>query len=160
MTTAVDDLETKAQAAINGGRLETAARRAARINVLVLARQLSNYVESHCGGSIETLLSSGFDAQRAASPPQMPPVPGNPRLEHGQNSGELVLRFTGDSNVRNFSVQHAENVDGPWIDHDLSTSTRVEITGLTPGTVYYGRARAHSAGGSSDWCTPASKRAI
>ena len=142
VTTAVDDLETKATAALNGGRIETAAKRSAQITVLALARQLGNYVESHCGGSVETLLSSGFDAQRAASPAQMPAIPGNPRLNHNGSSGVLVYRYIGDSNVRNFSVQYGENEAGPWTDHGLFTSTKVDIDGLTPGKVYYARAKA------------------
>jgi hypothetical protein len=160
MTTSLDDLDAKTQAALGGGRLAVASRRAAEVQVRVLARQLGNYVESHCGESVETLLSSGFDAQRAATPSQMPAVPGNPRLSHNGSSGVLLFRFTGDSNVRNFSVQHAENEAGPWIDHDLSTSTRVEIPSLTPGKVYYARAQAHATAGTSDWTVPTSKMAI
>ena len=160
--TAVDDLEAKATAALNRGRLEVVARRAAQRSVLSLARQLSNYVESNCGGSVETLLSSGFDARRAASPEQMPAIPGNPRLSHNGSSGKLLFQFNGDSsrNTRNFSVQHGENEAGPWIDHDLSTSSRVEIVGLTPGKVYYARAKANAAAGSSDWTVPTSKMAV
>jgi hypothetical protein len=160
MTTALDDLDAKTQAALNRDRLAVAARRAAEVNVRVLARQLGNYVESHCGGSVETLLSSGFDAQRGKSPSQMPAVPGNPRLAHNGSSGLLLFRFTGDSNVRNFSVQHAEAEAGPWIDHGLFTSTRVKIDGLTPGKVYYARAQAHATAGSSDWSVPTSKMAL
>jgi hypothetical protein len=160
--TAVDDLEAKTTAALNRGRLEVAARRAAQRSVLSLARQLSNYVESNCAGSVETLLSSGFDARRSASPEQIPVVPANPRLNHNGSSGMLVFRFTGDGsrNTRNFSVQHAESETGPWIDHDLSTSTRVDIPGLTPGKVYYARAKANAAAGSSDWTVPTSKMAV
>lgn len=162
VTAAIDDLETKAQAALGGGRLAVAARRASQVNLLVLARQLAGYVTAHCGGSIETLLSSGFDAQRARSPKQMPDVPGNPRLSHNGSSGVLVFRFNSDGtgNTRNYSVQHAEDPAGPWIDHDLSTSTKVEIPGLTPGKVYYARAKANAAAGSSDWTVPTSKMAI
>jgi hypothetical protein len=152
MSTSVDDLDAKNQAAINRGRLEVAARRAAKITTLAQARQLGNYVEARCNGSLETLLSSGFEAVRAPSPSIVPGVPGNARLTYNGTSGEMILRFTGDSNVKNFSVQHAESVMGPWIDHALSTSTRVKITDLTPGKMYWGRVRANGTAGSSDWC--------
>lgn len=162
VTTAVDDLEEKAAAALNRGRLQVAARRSAQRNVLSLARQLSNYVESNCDGSVETLLSSGFDARRASSPEQMPAVPTNPRLSMNGQSGKLTFRFNGDGsgNTRNFSVQHGESETGPWIDHELSTSTTVDIIGLTPGKVYYARARANATAGSSDWTVPTSKMAV
>jgi hypothetical protein len=160
VTDAVDDLDAKTQAAMNGGRVERAARRASRAAALSLARQLGNYVESQSNGSLESLLSSGFNAVRAASPPRVPLTPGNPRLAYTDVSGQLMFRFIGDNNARNFSVQHAENPEGPWTDVGLHTSTRVPIPGLTPGNVYYSRARAHGAAGSSDWCTPVSKMAV
>ena len=160
MTAATNDLEAKTQAALNGGKVEMAARRAAEAFALSLTRQLGNYVESASNGDLTTLLSSGFDAIKAPSPSVIPTVPGNARFTYGENSGELVLRFSGGYNVKNFSIQHAANAEGPWIDHDLSTSTRVVIPNLTPGKVYWGRARANGAAGSSDWCSPASLMAI
>jgi hypothetical protein len=120
----------------------------------------ANYVESHCDGSLETLLSSGFEAVRAPSPPIVPAVPSDARLTYNGTSDQLIFRFTGDFNVKNFSVQHAESVTGPWVDHDLSTSTRVKITDLTPGKMYWARARANATAGSSDWCPPTSLMAI
>jgi hypothetical protein len=156
----VDDLDTKAQSAMNRGRTEITARRAARVNTLSLTRQLANYVEMRCNGSLETLQSSGFAAVRAPSPPFVPATPGNPRLEYNGITGTLVFRFTGDRNVKNFSVQHAENVAGPWIDHPLSTSTRVRLEDLTPGKSYWARSRANGTAGSSDWTVPTSKMAI
>jgi hypothetical protein len=67
MTTAVDDLEAKNQASMNGGRVEIALRNASQAMTLNLARQLGNYVESTANGALEVLLSSGFEAIRAPS---------------------------------------------------------------------------------------------
>ena len=158
--TAVDDLETKTQAAMNRGRIEVAARRASQAAAISLARQLGNYVESVSNGDLETLLSSGFEPVRSPSPSIVPATPANPRLSLTNLSGQLLFRFVGDANTRNFSVQHAENAAGPWTDHGLSTSTRVFLTDLTPGKVYFSRSRAHGAAGSSDWCTPVSAMAV
>ena len=72
----------------------------------------------------------------------------------------LSLRYIGDNNVRNFSVQYGENEAGPWTDHGLFIATKVVIPGLTPGKIYYGRARAHGAAGSSDWSVRTSKMAV
>jgi hypothetical protein len=160
VTTAVNDLEVKAQAALNGGKVEMAARRAAEATVLSLTRQLGNYVESAANGDLETLIGSGFEAVRAPSPSVIPDVPANPRLGYTKSSGELMFRFAGGYNVKNYSIQHAESVDGPWIDDDLSTSSRVLLTGLTPGKIYWARACANGAAGSSDYCAPVSQMAI
>ena len=158
--TAVDDLETKTQAAMNRGRIEVAARRASQAVAISLARQLGYYVESQSNGNVETLLSSGFEPVRTPSPSIVPATPGNPRLSLTKLSGQLLFRFVGDVNTKNFSVQYAENAAGPWIDHDLSTSSRVLLTDLTPGKVYFSRSRAHGAAGSSDWCSPVSLMAV
>lgn len=160
MKTAVDDLEAKNQAAMNGGRVEIATRNAAQVSTLNLARQLANYVESQANGALDVLLSSGFEAIRAPGPVSVPKAPTNPTLTQGDNSGVLLFRFGGDFNVRNFTVQHAESLAGPWVDDGLSTKTRVTLEGLTPGKVYFARACANGAGGSSDYCPPTSGMAV
>jgi len=45
MTTIVNDLATKAQLAMNRGRLEMAGRRASQLATLTAAKQWANYVE-------------------------------------------------------------------------------------------------------------------
>jgi hypothetical protein len=158
--TALDDLKAKDMAAMNRGRLEMLARNASRLAFLVIGRQWANYVEANCGGSLETLESSGFEARRAPTPPVAPNVPGNLRADYGKNSGEMVLRCKGNRNNRNYSTQYAEQPDGPWIDVPLSTGTRITITALTPGKMYWFRVRANAFKGSSDWTPPTCKMAI
>ncbi|MGI9088436.1 MAG: fibronectin type III domain-containing protein [Chthoniobacterales bacterium] len=158
--TAVDDLEEKNQAALNGGKVEIANRRAAQEAAVNLGRQLGNYVESQSNGDLAVLLSSGFDAVRAPTPSVVPATPLNPTLNYTGVSGELLFRFLGDYNVRNFSVGYAESAAGPWTDNGLSTTSRVLLAGLTPGKTYWARACANGAAGTSDWCTPASIMAI
>ncbi len=160
MIAAVNDLELKAQDALNGGKLELVARRAAETTTLSLARQLGNYVESISNGDLEVLLSSGFEPVRAPSPSVVPGTPTDPVLSHTGVSGELFFRFGGEANVRNFSIQYAEAPTGPWTDHGLSSSSRVLLEHLTPGKTYWARACANGAAGTSDWCTPASLMAI
>lgn len=160
VTAAVNELEVKAQEALNGGKVQMAARRAAEATALSLARQLGNYVESQANGDLEVLLSSGFEAVKAPSPSVVPAAPGNPTLSYTGVTGEMLFRFTGDSNVRNFSIECGESATGPWTDRGLSTATRVVLDGLTPGKVYWARACANAAAGTSDWCTPASLMAV
>jgi hypothetical protein len=81
-------------------------------------------------------------------------------LTQGELSGTLYLRFTGDYNVRNFSVQHSENAVGPWIDDGLFTTSRLTIEDLTPGKVYWVRVCANGAAGSSDYSSPISAMVV
>lgn len=160
LKTSVDDLETKNQAATGGGRIAIATRNAAQVSTLNMARQVANYTESQANGALDVLISSGFGAVRAPSPVTIPAVPANSTLTPGANSGVLIYRFVGDNNVRNYTAQHAESISGPWIDDGLSTKTRVELDGLTPGKVYFARACANGAGGTSDYCPPTSGMAM
>jgi hypothetical protein len=160
MAAAVDDLEKKNQASMNGGTVETAIRRAQQAVVVNMGRQLANYVDTQSNGALDVLLSSGFLAVRAPSPSAIPGSPGNPTLSYGGVKGQLIFRFSGDYNVRNFSIQHAESADGPWIDDGLSTSTRVVLDNLTSGKTYWARACANGAAGTSDWCSPVSLMAV
>ncbi|HSU85536.1 MAG TPA: fibronectin type III domain-containing protein [Chthoniobacterales bacterium] len=160
MTATVDDLAAKALLAMNGGRVEFAGRRAAQLATLTAARQWANFIEANCDGSLETLLSSGFEARKAPTPKVLPAVPGNVRLSYTDFTGELLLRFRGGRNDRNFSVQYAVSPDGPWTDVPLSSSTRVVISGLTAGTKYWVRVKANAAAGSSEWTAPTCKMAV
>jgi hypothetical protein len=57
-------------------------------------------------------------------------------------------------------VQTAQNPDGLWDDQALSTSTRVLISGLTPGKVYWVRAQANGSAGPSGWGGPANAMVV
>jgi hypothetical protein len=88
------------------------------------------------------------------------PAPENPSLGLTRRSGELLLRFRRVKNAVNYTVQIADSANGPWRDYDLSTATRVTITGLTPGQTYWVRACANGSAGASEWTAPTSAMAI
>jgi hypothetical protein len=157
---AVDDLKTKDLAALNKGRLETVARNASHRDALVIGRQWANFVDANCGDSLETLLSSGFLARRAPTPPAPPQTPGNVRLTHGDASGKVILRCRGRRINRNYSAQYAESPDGPWTSLPLSTKTTIEITGLTAGKTYWFQVRANGTKGFSEWSPAVSIMAV
>jgi len=72
----------------------------------------------------------------------------------------LLLRFDKVANAANYSIQTATDDIGPWTDQDLSTSTRVILTGFTPGKIYWARACANGSAGSSEWGAPATTMAV
>jgi len=160
ITTAVNALETAVHDALDGGKITIATRNAARAEMLSLLRQLAAYVSGNCNADLVLLLSSGFEPVKASSPVGVLPAPENLRLSLTGISGELYLRFDRVPNAVNYSVQTAQNPDGPWEDQDLSTSTRVTISGLTPGKVYWVRAQANGSAGASGWGGPASAMAV
>lgn len=160
ITASVTAFETAVHDALNGGKIEIGARNAARNELLSLVRQLAAYVQGHCDADVQNIIITGFDAVRAPSPIGTLPAPQNLRLEYTGMSGELLLKFGRVNNVRNYSVQTAENANGPWEDQDLSTSTRVTIGGLTAGKVYWVRACANGTAGASEWSPATSIMAV
>jgi hypothetical protein len=155
ITTAVDAFELAVQEASGRDKLAIATRNARRVELLSLVRQLAAYVQNKCDADLVNLISSGFDAVRAPSPVGVPPPPANQRLGLTNKSGELVLRFDKVPNANNYSVQTALDDNGPWTDQPVSSSTRVLLTGLTPGKAYWARAAANGSQGSSGWGGPA-----
>jgi hypothetical protein len=161
ISTALASFITKVQEAMTGGVLATAARNSARRVLLALVRQLAAYVQLTANGDLNILLSSGFDAVKARSPVAAVRTPLNLRITQGEMSGELLLRFKRNgANSTSFSVQYAENPDGPWTDQPPITKGRTSIKGLTAGKMYWVRVRANGAGGSSEWTAPTCRMVI
>src|SRR5205823_3582666 len=88
ITTAADDLDSKNQASLNGGKLEVALRRASQKVLLDILRQQGNNVEAQSNGDLSLLLSTGFEAVRAPSPVSGVHTPGDVRVTQGDMSGE------------------------------------------------------------------------
>jgi hypothetical protein len=160
LTTAVNALETAVHEALDGGKIAIATRNAAQAELLSLLRQLAAYVTGNCNANLVLLLSSGFEPVKAPSPVGVLPAPENLRLSLTGISGQLYLRFDRVTNAVNYSVQTAQSPDGPWEDQELPTSTRVLITDLTPGKVYWVRAQANGSAGPSGWGGPASAMVV
>lgn len=160
LTTSVNAFETTVHDALDGGKIAIATRNAARVELLSLVRQLAAYVQGNCGADLVTLIGSGFDAVRAPSPVGILPPPANQRLSITNKSGELLFRFDKVFNAANYSIQTAADDTGPWKDEDLSTATRVTLTGLTPGKVYWARVCANGSQGPSEWGGPATAMAV
>jgi hypothetical protein len=157
VTTALDDLETKAVKAQTGTTEDTAIRNVAWDTTADTARTLGSYTQLTAKFDIEKLLSSGFEAQRGRGPVQPVNMPLNLRVAQG-NTGELDLRWVRDGrNSLMFEVQHATAPDGPYTNHPSVTTNKTTIGTLTPGTMIWQRVRANGAGGSSDWTAPVCK---
>jgi hypothetical protein len=160
ITTSVDAFESAVQEALDGGKIAIASRNAARAALLSLVRQLAAYVQGNCAADLVNIFESGFDATRAPSPVGVPAAPDGQRLGLTGMSGELLMRYDKVSNAVNYTVESATSPEGPWTFQALVTQTRVTIQGLTPGKVYWARARANGSAGSGEWGGPATAMAV
>ncbi len=57
----------------------------------------------------------------------------------------------------NYSIQTADDPNGPWTDWGLSTKANNVLSGLTPYKTKWARSRANGSAGSSDWSEPTCK---
>ena len=150
--TALDDLQAKIEAAAGRDKTAVAARNNAWTTAKSLMRQLAGYVQAHCQNDLEILLSSGFQATKTPAPIGPLGAPQNLRLTRTDMPGELVLRFEAVYGARaGYLVQIAEDSDGPFTDYVATSSSRVEIKGLTEMKTYWARVRASGKEGAGPW---------
>ncbi len=147
-------------AARNGGKQNTAAKNAARVELINLLRQNAAYVQSVAGEDLVTLLSSGFEAMSTSRTRIMLPQPVVERVENPQST-KLGLRLRPVPTARAYEVRISYGTTG-WQAVGVFTYSRpILIESLTPGTTYTLQARAiGGTTGYSDWSDPVSHMAM
>lgn len=160
---ALDAANTALSAAITaqqeGGKAATAAKNNKRETLVGLLRLLAGYVQINHHDDLAVLLSSGFEAVGSRHTPAVLGPPNIRDILNG-NSGQLILRVFTMQGVQLWKVRYAAlgagGAPGPWQDGGLhGDSRRIEINGLTPGTIYSFEAQAVVSGAKvSDWSDP------
>lgn len=154
LSAAYVDFTNKLAASLNGGKMETAAKDAARQALLALLRDQTTYVQLMASNDETAMLSSGFNpmnTNRASAPLDQPEAL---ELSNG-NSGELIAKVKPVKNTSMYQAR-AKGPAGDWDDGFFSGDSRkISITGLTPGTIYSVEVRALGGStGHSDWSDP------
>ena len=150
-------LRTAITAADAGGPTQTAEKNNTYKAVTSALRKDANYVENQSDNDQATLLSSGFDivsTNRAQAPLDQPVIVEISNLATTQ----LLIRMLSILNARSYQVQLATTANGPWSEAGIFTQARrIVLPGLTPGTIYFVRARAIGGStGYSEWSVPVS----
>jgi hypothetical protein len=151
--TAFDAYKVATADAAQGGVENTAIRNARRAELVSLLRQLANYISATANGDIETLLSSGFPAQKNGRSPIGPlPAPNAPVVRKGPVSGSLtaVTAPVFGASVYNWRTALA-SAPTVYVQTKQSTAARFTFEGLTPGQVYNIELNAVGSAGTSDW---------
>lgn len=154
LTTLNTALRAAITAADVGGKQQTAEKNIAYNAVVAALRKDANYVEIQADNNEAILLSSGFDiisTNRAQSPLNQPFV-------NLSNLGtmQLLVQMGSILNAKSYQLQTATSATGPWAEAGIFTQARrIVLTGLTPGTTYFVRARAIGGStGYSEWSLP------
>ena len=159
VTTLRQAFSAAVQAALGGGVALTAAKNAARQALCDALDTLAVFVQSVARYDTAMLLSSGFvptSTNHAQSPL---PTPSITAIEN-ESSHALLVRVSPLVNARGYEVQ-MKTGEGAWQNLGIfPQARRIELTNLTPGTVYTVQVRG--IGGSkyySDWSDPSSHMA-
>jgi Fibronectin type III domain len=143
-------------AAMPGGIQLTAAKNAARLNVIGALRQEASYVQTHASQNLDVLLTSGFYANstnRAQSPLEQPVI----LLVENLAATQLLVRVSPITNAKSYQVR-LTIAGNPPVDGGIFTqSRRIVLMNLVTGTTYTIQVRAIGGStGSSEWSDPLS----
>ena len=109
LTDAVNAFELAVQAALNGGKIEIGARKAARAFLLSLVRQEAAYVQGNCSDDVQNIIETGFAAVRGPSPAGQPAAAGKSALGiHRPERPVAVLLSPGDQRPELFRANRAK----------------------------------------------------
>ena len=137
LSAATDDYWTAHVNSLMGGKLQTAAKKEARVKLISILRDEAHYVQIVAKNKCSVLLSSGFtDTDRNAAPSSL----SQPIIKAvlNQYSEQLWLRLKRVPNARNYQVR-LKIGDGDWLDGGIHPQARkIVLAGLTPGTIYHG----------------------
>jgi hypothetical protein len=162
--TAQDDLAT-AQADVDAAeiawkqKIQLRDQKEETWDTVITAR--ANNCEAVTPNDLAALASTGFPLRAPPTPVGALPAPGDLRATATDNEGVIELRcdpVKGASSYEWECKQH-DNVSAPWTAVKTSTTSKILVPGLTPGTLYAFRVRAVGSAGPGAWSDEASERA-
>jgi len=152
-------------AAADGSRKAIVERNKLKGDLEKMMRQLGHWVEAHSEQDLGILKSSGFHAnsmtKTSAGPLAQPVIL---KVLNGTVSREILLQVTPLFRARSYEVRYAakdvEGKPGDWVVLPPYPSSRIAVSGLTPGTAYVFQVRAFGIAGLTDWSDTASRIAV
>lgn len=152
VTTALDALETAAEAALDRSRQAIANRNAAMATALSLLRQLAAYVQSHSVDDVAVLISSGFVPMKGSTPVGPLQTPYTAILRQGPTSGSIKAHTQKTRGAYSYNWRVAlASAPADFLEETQTTSTRHTFEGLTPGQTYIVQVSAVGAAGETSW---------
>jgi type IV secretory pathway VirJ component len=161
LTKLVGTFDGAVSAALAGGKALTAAKQAARDELLAALQKIAAYVQIVADGDMALLLASGFTAINSSRSPQA--KLDVPLILGVENEGtmKLAVRLQSVANASAYEVRAVNGATTPASSMISTQARRVVIGNLTPGTTYNISARAIGGSeGYSEWCDPVSHMAI
>jgi len=161
--TAQDDLAA-AEAAVTAAetvwkqKIQDRDAKEAVWDTVITAR--ANNCEAVTPTDLVALASTGFPLRSAGAPVGQLPAPGDLTAKATDNDGQIDLRCKAVSGAGSYEWQQRLHTDATgWQALRLTTTSRIVVDALTPGTVYAFRVRAIGSAGPGTWSDEATERA-
>jgi len=162
LTTAYTAFETAYDTAQDGGRTAVDTRDQNRVTLTGLLKDLAPYFESmaKAASDITILDATGYNRRLPSSPIPTPLPAPLLKVKRSLMSGVIVINGKRVRGASSYETQYCIGdpaVEANW-KHGLTTSgcLHIELTGLTPGQLYYLRLRAVGSNGPGAWSDVAS----
>lgn len=160
LTKLLATFDTAVSAALAGGKALTAAKQAARDELLAALQKIAGYVQIAADGDLALLLASGFTAvnsnRSAQTKLEVPLILG----VENEGTTKLAVRLQSVSNANAYEVRAINGATAPAASMISTQARRVVLGNLTPGTTYNISARAiGGSDGFSEWSDPVSHMA-
>lgn len=159
---ATDDFNEKlAMARRKGSPYDTAVKNEARKELGKVLAELAFYVNKVADGNLPVLLSSGFYVSGDHRTQYVPTRVEGVKLSDGRQSGQIILRFDMQENIRmyeySYSFEKDEDKEHIWSEvFKTSSSSGNLIASAVPGLYYFARVRAINTKGIGEWSEPVS----
>ena len=156
---ASDRFSALAVEALDGSKKVVAEKNKQREAVIKMLRLLGRFVEVTCKEDMAILQSSGFEPASRAKTVPLPLSEKIRKIEHGANSGQIVVWLTALAEAGSYEFRHAPAGNGgtptQWTTEALvQVKAPITLEDLTPGTTYVFQARALTKDGYTDWSDP------
>ena len=157
----LDAFDKSVAAAMNGGSAMTAAKNAAREELLAALRKIAAFVQIVADQDEALLLSSGFSAASSGRTSQTKlDVPSVLAVEN-EGTTKLAVRLRSVINAKSYEVRAVNGATTPAASAIATQARRIVLGNLIPGTTYTISARAIGGSeGYSEWSDPVSHMAI
>ena len=152
LTTSVNALETKFNAAQGGGKQQTIELNQAHKALLELLRKQAMYIERIANGNELTIVSSGFDASKQPSILNYPDF----SVSNSDNEGEVILRRKVIPGVRSWVWEQCNDPmsENQWEQIAITTQASLVVKDLDTCKRYWFRSAGINKDGQLDWSDP------
>lgn len=151
--------------AADGDKTKIALRTSLRAALTADLKKLAQFIELKANGDVTMLESTGYELSKVPTPAGSDPLPApqDLRVLKGELPGVLIARCKSVKGAASYETHICATdpgVPANWSQTAISKGCRrIDLEGLTPGTLYYVRVRAINQNGPGAWSGVESLRA-